>query len=105
VLIEVKLSAEQAKTGARPEELPELLNAAADCTHLNVSGLMTMPPWSDDPEQSRPYFRQLADLARQHGLRELSMGMSGDLEVAIEEGATVIRVGTALFGRRPKPHE
>ena len=105
VLIEVKLSEEQAKTGARSEDLPQLLDAATNCAHLNVSGLMTMPPWSDDPEQSRPYFQQLADLARQHGLRELSMGMSGDLEVAIEEGATVIRVGTALFGRRPKPDE
>jgi PLP dependent protein len=61
-----------------------------------------MPPWSDDPEQSRPYFRQLATLARQHNLQSLSMGMSHDLEVAIEEGATHIRVGTALFGSRRK---
>jgi hypothetical protein len=64
---------------------------------------MTMPPWSEDPEHSRPYFRQLAELAQNHKLPKLSMGMSGDLEVAIEEGATIVRVGTALFGKRPKP--
>jgi hypothetical protein len=63
---------------------------------------MTMPPWSDDPEQSRPYFRKLAELALTHGLAKISMGMSNDLEAAIEEGATHIRVGTALFGLRPK---
>ncbi len=103
VLFEIKLSAEQAKAGARPEDLPGLLDAAGDCKHLKVSGLMTMPPWSDDPEQSRPYFQQLAQLARQQGLPKVSMGMSGDFEVAIQEGATLIRVGTALFGRRPKP--
>ena len=59
-----------------------------------------MPPWSDDPEQARPYFRRLRRLAEQHGLAELSMGMSHDLEVAIEEGATLVRVGTAIFGKR-----
>jgi uncharacterized pyridoxal phosphate-containing UPF0001 family protein len=64
---------------------------------------MTMPPWSADAETSRPYFRQLAALAGQYGLKQLSMGMSNDLEVAIEEGATMVRVGTALFGPRPKP--
>jgi hypothetical protein len=62
-----------------------------------------MPPWSDEPEQSRPYFQELAHLGRRYGLPQLSMGMSGDFEVAIEEGATMIRVGTALFGARPKP--
>ncbi len=62
-----------------------------------------MPPWSDDPEHTRPYFRQLASLARQYHLPKLSMGMSGDLETAIEEGSTMVRVGTALFGKRPKP--
>ena len=61
---------------------------------------MTMPPWSDDPEPSRPYFRRLRELAERHGLPQLSMGMSHDLEVAIEEGATCVRVGTALFGTR-----
>jgi uncharacterized pyridoxal phosphate-containing UPF0001 family protein len=62
-----------------------------------------MPPWSDDQEQSRPYFRRLCELAAQHGLPQLSMGMSHDLEAAIEEGATIVRVGTALFGKRKKP--
>jgi uncharacterized pyridoxal phosphate-containing UPF0001 family protein len=71
--------------------------------NLELTGLMTMPPWSENVETARPYFRRLAALAREHGLPELSMGMSNDLEVAIEEGATIVRVGTALFGRRPKP--
>ncbi len=103
VLLEVKLSAEESKTGAGREDIPGLLEAASKCSHLEVSGLMTMPPWSDDPEHSRPYFQQLAQLGRQYELPKLSMGMSGDLEVAIEEGATIVRVGTALFGPRPKP--
>jgi pyridoxal phosphate enzyme (YggS family) len=102
-LIEIKLSAEQSKSGASPEDIPALLETAAACPHLTVSGLMTMPPWHEDPEHSRPYFRQLARLARDFKLPQLSMGMSGDLEVAIEEGATIVRVGTALFGARPKP--
>jgi pyridoxal phosphate enzyme (YggS family) len=106
VLIEVKLSEEEKnKTGARPEELPALIDVSTSCPHLSVSGLMTMPPWSTDAERSRPYFQELARLARQYGLPKLSMGMSGDFEVAIEEGATIIRVGTALFGPRPKPHK
>ncbi len=103
VLLEIKLSTEESKTGARPEEIPGLLETAAKCPTLDLSGLMTMPPWSENPEHSRPYFQQLAELARQYGLPQRSMGMSGDLEVAIEEGATIIRVGTALFGPRPKP--
>jgi pyridoxal phosphate enzyme (YggS family) len=102
VMIEVKLSPEQAKAGAAPEELPALIDSIHGCANLNLTGLMTMPPWSDDPETTRPYFRKLAALARQHGLPKLSMGMSHDLEAAIEEGATHIRVGTALFGPRPK---
>jgi PLP dependent protein len=102
ILLEVRLSPEESKSGALPEELPGLLKAAAACSHLNVTGLMTMPPWSADPEQSRPYFQKLAALGKQLGLPRLSMGMSGDFEVAIEEGATLIRVGTALFGARPK---
>ena len=105
VLCEVKLAEESSKTGLPPGALPDLLHAASRFSHLNVSGLMTIPPWSEDPESSRPYFRQLAELAKNHHLKEISMGMSGDFEVAIEEGATVIRVGTALFGRRPKPAE
>jgi pyridoxal phosphate enzyme (YggS family) len=102
-MIEVKLSAEENKSGADPADIPALLEAAAACPHLVLTGLMTMPPWSDDPEHGRPYFRQLADLARRYDLPKLSMGMSGDLEAAIEEGATILRVGTALFGKRPKP--
>ncbi len=103
VMLEVKLSGEESKSGAPPEDMPALLEAASRCSHLTVSGLMTMPPWSADPEHSRPYFQQLAALAREVGLKKLSMGMSGDLEVAIEEGATIVRVGTALFGPRAKP--
>ncbi len=105
VLLEIKLSGEESKAGAEPDQLPELLNAAAGCSAVRVSGLMTMPPWSEDAEQSRPYFRRLAELARRYGLGQLSMGMSNDFEVAIEEGATLIRVGTALFGPRPKPQQ
>ena len=102
VMLEVKLSPEQAKAGATPEELPALIVAARDCPNLRLLGLMTMPPWSEDQEQSRPYFRRLRELAAQHGLPHLSMGMSNDFEAAIEEGATFVRVGTALFGRRPR---
>jgi len=102
VMLEVKLSPEQAKSGAAPEELPELIATVRACGNLRLTGLMTMPPWSEDPEASRPYFRRLRQLAAEHGLAGLSMGMSHDLETAIEEGATCIRVGTALFGRRPK---
>ncbi len=102
VMIEVKLSEEESKAGAAPEALPALIDAIRECPNLRLTGLMTMPPWSDDPEQTRPYFRRLAALARTHGLQKLSMGMSHDLEAAIEEGATHIRVGTALFGARPK---
>jgi pyridoxal phosphate enzyme (YggS family) len=103
--LEIKLSQEASKTGAAPDEIPRILEAAATCEHTRLSGLMTMPPWSEDPEKSRPYFRRLAKLAREYHLPNLSMGMSGDLEIGIEEGATLIRVGTALFGRRPRPHE
>lgn len=102
VMLEVKLSPEQSKSGAAPEELPALIDGVAACRNLRLLGLMTVPPWSDDPEQSRPYFRRLRELAERHGLKELSMGMSHDLETAIEEGATHVRVGTALFGRRAK---
>lgn len=103
VLVEVKLSTEETKSGVRPNQVPDLLTAAAKCRHLRLSGLMTMPPWPDDPEESRPYFQELARLGHHYGLPQLSMGMSADFEVAIEEGATIIRVGTALFGKRPKP--
>ena len=103
VMIEVKLSLEESKEGAASEELPALISAIRDCPNLKLTGLMTMPPWCDDPEVTRPYFRDLASLARMHGLPKLSMGMSHDLEAAIEEGSTHIRVGTALFGPRTKP--
>jgi hypothetical protein len=103
VMIEVKLSPEGTKAGAAPEELPVLIDAIRACPNLNLTGLMTMPPWNTDPETTRPFFRRLAELARIHQLPKLSMGMSHDLEAAIEEGATHIRVGTALFGPRPKP--
>jgi pyridoxal phosphate enzyme (YggS family) len=100
VMLEVKLSHEEAKSGADPSELSALIAAVKGFANLSLRGLMTMPPWSDDPEVSRPYFRRLRALAREHGLAQLSMGMSHDLEAAIEEGATHVRVGTALFGRR-----
>jgi uncharacterized pyridoxal phosphate-containing UPF0001 family protein len=100
-LIEVKLSEEGTKSGVAPEALPELIAAIGnDCPNLRLTGLMTMPPWNADPETTRPYFRRLAELGREHGLKNLSMGMSHDFEAAIEEGSTHIRVGTALFGPR-----
>jgi uncharacterized pyridoxal phosphate-containing UPF0001 family protein len=102
-MIEVKLSPEETKRGAKPAEVPSLVQAVRECANLRLLGLMTMPPWTDDAEPSRPYFRCLRELAQRNGLSALSMGMSHDFEVAIEEGATHIRVGTALFGRRKKP--
>ena len=100
VMLEVKLSEEEAKSGADPVALAELIDAVRECGNLRLLGLMTMPPWTEDAEASRPYFRRLRELAERHGLRQLSMGMSHDLEAAIEEGATWVRVGTALFGER-----
>jgi len=105
VMVEVKLSEEGSKAGAAPEELTGLIAAIRGCANLDLTGLMTMPPWNPDPETTRPYFRKLAELARIHRLPKLSMGMSHDLEAAIEEGATHIRVGTALFGPRPRASE
>jgi len=103
VLIEVKLSNEASKTGAGPEAIPELLEAGGRLNHVHIAGLMTIPPWSRNQEESRPYFRRLADLAARYSLPQISMGMSNDFEAAIEEGATIVRVGTAIFGARPKP--
>jgi hypothetical protein len=100
IMLEVKLSEEEAKSGADPAALAELIEAVRGCGNLRLLGLMTMPPWTDDPEASRPYFRRLRQLAERHGLPQLSMGMSHDLEAAIEEGSTCVRVGTALFGER-----
>jgi PLP dependent protein len=102
VMIEVKLSEEEAKSGIDPAGLPALIEAIRACANLKLRGLMTMPPWSEDPEAPRAYFRTLRELAEAHGLSELSMGMSNDLETAIEEGSTCVRVGTALFGKRRK---
>jgi uncharacterized pyridoxal phosphate-containing UPF0001 family protein len=90
-LVEVNLSGEVSKGGVDPEDLPTLLGLA------DVRGLMTMPPEAEDPEASRPYFRRLRELAEQHGLAELSMGTSQDWRVAIEEGATLIRLGSVLY--------
>lgn len=103
VMLEVKLGGEEAKSGARPEDLPALIETLVGCPNLRLTGLMTMPPWSDAPEESRPYFRALRELGVRHGLAGLSMGMSHDLEVAIEEGATRVRVGSAIFGPRRQP--
>jgi len=102
IMIEVKLSEEDSKSGVLPEGLFALIASLNAYANLTLTGLMTMPPWNDDPERTRPYFRRLAAIARDHALPKLSMGMSHDLEAAIEEGATHIRVGTALFGPRPK---
>jgi len=101
-MIEVKLSEEEAKSGANPAELPQIVSAIRSSANLTLGGLMTVPPWSEDPELSRPYFAKLRELAERFGIPGLSMGMSNDLEVAIEEGATWVRVGTALFGRRKR---
>ena len=100
IFLEVKLSPEDTKSGMPEADIPEVKEAVEACGHLQLRGLMGMPPWSDDPESSRPYFRRLRALAEQYGLSELSMGMSHDFAVAIEEGATLIRVGTAIFGER-----
>jgi hypothetical protein len=102
LMIEVKLSHEEAKYGASPDAIAEIREAVALYPNLTLTGLMTMPPWTEDAEQSRPYFRRLRELAEKHGLGQLSMGMSHDLEAAIEEGATCVRIGTALFGPRKK---
>jgi PLP dependent protein len=91
-LVEVNLSGEESKSGVTPDDLPRFLELYGD-----VRGLMTMPPLADDPEASRPYFHRLADLARAHGLQELSMGTSQDYPVAAEEGATLVRVGSVLY--------
>jgi pyridoxal phosphate enzyme (YggS family) len=102
VMIEVKLAAEESKTGADPAHLPAIVDAIRSSRHLKLVGLMTVPPWSEDAETSRPWFAKLREIAGRYAIPQLSMGMSNDLEVAIEEGATWVRVGTALFGRRKK---
>ena len=91
---------EASKDGISPKELPELLREAANRPHIAVAGLMTVAPLVDDPEQVRPVFRRLRELARAHGLEGLSMGMTDDYVVAVEEGATVVRLGRVIFGAR-----
>ena len=113
VLIEIKVGQEESKAGIPLDspELENLLRAALQLPNLQIRGLMTVPPFTDDPEGARPYFRMLRDLRDQIAARKLpaiqmdvlSMGMSHDFEVAIEEGSTCVRVGTAIFGSRPKP--
>jgi PLP dependent protein len=93
VLVEVNVAGEESKGGIDPGEL----GAFIDRCPVRVSGLMTMPPFSEDPEASRPYFARLAELASEHGLERLSMGSSQDWEVAVEEGATILRLGTTLY--------
>ena len=106
VFLEVNVSGEPSKYGASPQQVPELLEYSTNCLAVDLIGLMTMPPFGESPEKARPYFKQLRDLRDTwrdtHGipLEELSMGMSHDLEIAVEEGATWIRVGTDLFGSR-----
>jgi uncharacterized pyridoxal phosphate-containing UPF0001 family protein len=112
VLIEVNVGGEQSKSGLAPDspELNQMLTAAAHLTNLEGRGLMTIPPFTDNPEAARPYFRKLRELrdeiARRNlprvHMNELSMGMSHDFEIAIAEGSTYVRVGTAIFGERTK---
>jgi PLP dependent protein len=113
VLIEINVGGEQAKSGipAGSPELEQILTDAPNWPHIRIRGLMTVPPFTDDPEGARPYFLQLRELRDQLAARNLpavhldtlSMGMSHDFEVAIEEGSTCVRIGTAIFGTRPKP--
>ena len=108
VLIQVDLGHEETKSGIDETELPQLIEGLSELKHLRLAGLMTLPPFFDDPEQARPFFRRLRELRDDLAARgafgdqkgELSMGMTNDFEVAIEEGATMVRVGTAIFGNR-----
>lgn len=108
VLMQVNVSGEASKFGIRPEDLEKVLRACRQLSAIKVHGLMTLPPFDPDPEKSRPYFAQLRDLRDRMAaldieridLRHLSMGMTNDYEIAVEEGATLVRVGTGIFGRR-----
>ena len=109
ILLEVNVSGEKSKSGMKPEEAePTVRHIMEACPRITVEGLMTMAPFSENPENARPYFRRLRELrdavekSLGVGLPRLSMGMSGDYEVAVEEGATWVRLGTVLFGERPK---
>jgi pyridoxal phosphate enzyme (YggS family) len=109
VLLEVNVAGEATKFGFRPEALESELDALLALPRLQIEGLMTIAPYDDEPEAARPYFRALRELRDRIATRTglpfgtLSMGMSGDFEIAIEEGATIVRVGSAIFGSRPKP--
>jgi pyridoxal phosphate enzyme (YggS family) len=108
VLVQINLGGEERKTGTDPKELKPLLDAVTECRRLRLIGLMTLPPYFENAEDGRPFFKTLRELRDQlrnegrfgSGAGELSMGMSHDFEIAIEEGATMIRVGTAIFGER-----
>jgi pyridoxal phosphate enzyme (YggS family) len=100
-LVQVNIAGEASKGGFPPDAVGPALEAMAKLSHVRVRGLMVIPPEVERAEESRPWFRRLREMADKHGLRERSMGMSGDFEVAIEEGATMVRVGTAIFGPRP----
>ncbi len=108
ILIQVNLGEEETKSGTTADELLKLVSQLAQFKHLRIRGLMALPPWAEDPEAARPYFRQLRELAWQIEamrlpnvkMQELSMGMSHDFAAAIEEGATMVRIGTAIFGAR-----
>jgi pyridoxal phosphate enzyme (YggS family) len=110
LLIQIDLAAEATKFGLPPADVPQLFDAAVGCRAARVVGLMTLPPIPESPEDARPWLRRLRDLRDQwlaagvpaSMLAELSMGMSGDFEVAIEEGSTMVRIGTAIFGSRPR---
>jgi pyridoxal phosphate enzyme (YggS family) len=108
VLVQVNLAGEQSKSGTAPQQAPALVRKLSELPHLRVRGLMTLPPFFEDPQAVRPYFRQLRELSEEIagldlpgvGMDELSMGMSHDFPAAIEEGATLVRIGTAIFGAR-----
>jgi uncharacterized pyridoxal phosphate-containing UPF0001 family protein len=102
-MIEVKTSGEESKSGLNESDLEATVDAARLCENLTLTGLMTVPEWTEIAENSRGAFAHLRELAARYNLPKLSMGMSHDFEVAIEEGSTMVRVGTALFGRRRKP--
>ncbi len=103
ILLEVNVAGEKSKFGFPPDQVEAALEEINSLARLETCGLMTIAPYADDPEKVRPYFRQLRGLCDRLGLSELSMGMTGDFEVAIEEGATMVRVGTGVFGEREKP--
>ena len=99
-MLQVNVGGEASKGGFAPDGVGQALEAIGKLAHVKVTGLMAIPPEVERPEDARPWFRQLRELAERHGLARLSMGMSGDFEVAVEEGATMVRVGTAIFGAR-----